>query len=323
MQITRVGFGAWAIGGPAGAVGWGPQDDRGSIAAIRRAAELGVNWIDTAAVYGFGHSEEVICEALREIPAERRPYVFTKCGRLWDQVDRSGGVPRGVGAPASIRAEAEASLERLGVERLDLLQMHRPPQDGTPLADYWGTLLELKKEGKARAIGLSNHSVAQVAEAEVIGHVDSLQPPFSAIRRQAAASELPWCAARETGVIVYSPMQSGLLSGRFTAERAAALPEDDWRTRNDEFSGEKLRRNLALAEAIKPIAVRRGTSAASVAIAWTLAWPEVTGAIAGARSPAQVEGWIDAARLELSQGDLDEMVSAIGCTGAGAGPTRP
>ncbi|HTU54825.1 MAG TPA: aldo/keto reductase [Acetobacteraceae bacterium] len=322
MQITRVGFGAWAIGGADWAVGWGAQDDRDSIAAIRHAIARGVNWIDTAAVYGLGHSEEVVRQALAGIPPSERPYVFTKCGLVWDEANHKAP-PRQVGAPASIRREIDASLKRLGMERVDLYQMHWPAEDGTPLADYWGTLLELKREGKVRAVGLSNHNAAQLAEAERLGHVDTLQPPFSLIRRGVAAAELPWCAKNETGVIVYSPMQSGLLTGRFTIARARSLPKDDWRSRNAEFTGEKLVRNLKLADALKPIADRRHTTVAAVAVAWTLAWPGVTGAIVGARGSLQVDGWIGAAALELDEADMAEIAAAIETTGAGAGPAAP
>jgi aryl-alcohol dehydrogenase-like predicted oxidoreductase len=322
MHITRVGFGAWAIGGPDWAVGWGPQDDKESIAALRHAIDRGINWIDTAAAYGLGHSEEVVRRALQGIPASQRPYVFSKCGLVWDENNRSA-MPSRVGARASIRREVEGSLRRLGVDRIDLYQMHWPANDGTPLAEYWQTLLDLKKEGKVAAVGLSNHSAAQLEEAERIGHVDTLQPPFSAIRRDVAAAELPWCAAHDTGVIVYSPMQSGLLSGRFSIERARALTSSDWRSRGAEFTGEKLMRNLELAEALRPIAERYEASVATIAIAWTLAWPGVTGAIVGARSPAQVDGWIDAATLTLSQADVELIGRAIGWTKAGTGPTMP
>jgi aryl-alcohol dehydrogenase-like predicted oxidoreductase len=322
MAITRVGFGAWAIGGPDWAVGWGAQDDRESIYAIRHAVESGINWIDTAAIYGLGHSEKVVARALAEIPTVDHPYVFTKCGLVWDKDDRRA-TPRQIGAAASIRAEVEASLRRLGIERIDLYQMHWPAEDGTPLADYWQTLLDLKAEGKVRAIGLSNHDAAHLAEAEAIGHVDTLQPPFSAIRRDAAAAELPWCHAHNTGVIVYSPMQAGLLTGRFSAERAAALPADDWRSRNALFRGDALTRNLALAAALAPVAERHGTTSAAVAVAWTLAWPGVTGAIVGARDPGQVSGWLDAATLTLTRADMAEIGRAIDATGAGAGPVMP
>jgi len=322
MSITRVGFGAWAIGGPDWAVGWGAQDDRESVIAIRHAIDRGVNWIDTAAIYGLGHSEEIVGKALSELPADRRPYIFTKCGLVWDPANRKAG-PRQVGAPASIRREVEDSLSRLGIERIDLYQMHWPAEDGTPIEDYWRTLLDLKQEGKVRAVGLSNHNVAQLEAAERIGHVDTLQPPFSAIKRETAADLLPWCRAHDTSVIVYSPMQSGLLSGRFSAERAAALPADDWRSRNALFRGEALRRNLELVEAFRPVAQRHGVSVAAASIAWTLAWPGVSGAIVGARSPAQVDGWLAAATLELTAEDMQEIARAIDRTGAGAGPAAP
>jgi aryl-alcohol dehydrogenase-like predicted oxidoreductase len=322
MRITRVGFGAWAIGGGGWQFAWGAQDDAASIAAIRHAVERGINWIDTAAVYGLGHSEEIVEEALRDIPLPDRPYIFTKAGLVWDDHDRTAP-PRRVGDPASIRREVEGSLARLGVERIDLYQMHWPPEDGTLLADYWGAFLQLKAEGKVRAVGLSNHDVAQLAAAERLGHVDTLQPPFSAIRREIAAVERPWCAAHGAGLIAYSPMQSGLLTGSFSVERAAQLGADDWRSRSPDFTGPGLRRNLALADALRPIAERHGTGVAAVAVAWTLAWPGVTGAIVGARSPAQVDGWIGAASLALTDTDLDDIAAAIGRTGAGTGPLRP
>ncbi|WP_243042759.1 aldo/keto reductase [Dyella sedimenti] len=322
MHITPVGFGAWAIGGPDWAVSWGAQDDNDSIAAIRHAVERGINWIDTAAIYGLGHSEEVVRRALAGLPQDQRPYVFTKCGLVWNERDRHAA-PRQVGAPASLRHEVEDSLRRLGVERIDLYQMHWPAEDGTPLEVYWQTLLDLKQEGKVRAVGLSNHNAAQLADAEALGHVDTLQPPFSAIRRNTAVAELPWCHAHDTGVIVYSPMQAGLLSGAFSAERAKALPKDDWRSRNAEFTGDKLAANLKLADAFRVLAERRGTSAAAVAVAWTLAWPGVTGAIVGARSPAQVDGWLAAATLELTRDELGFIADTIERTGAGSGPALP
>jgi len=313
MRITRVGFGAWAIGGGGWTFAWGNQDDTDSIAAIRHAVERGINWIDTAAVYGLGHSEEIVARALR---------VFTKAGLVWDERDHAAP-PRRVGDPLSLRREVDASLRRLDVERIDLYQMHWPAQDGTLLQDYWGTLLQLKEEGKVRAVGLSNHDVRQLDAAERVGHVDTLQPPFSAIRREVAAADLPWCAAHRTGVIVYSPMQSGLLTGAFSVARAAQLGADDWRSHAPDFTGLGLRRNVALADALRPIAQRHGATVAAVAVAWTLAWPGVTGAIVGARSPAQVDGWIGAASLELTDADLDEVSVAIRRTGAGTGPVRP
>ena len=321
MEITRVGLGAWAIGGGDWQFGWGDQDDAESIAAIRHAVKVGVNWIDTAAVYGLGHSEEVVARALADIPGNERPFVFTKCGMVWDDADRSIAPARRA-TPATIRKELEASLRRLRVERIDLYQLHWPPEDGAPLADYWGALLDLKREGKIRAAGLSNHKADQLARAEQLGHVDSLQPPFSAVRRDAAERELPWCADHRTGVIVYSPMLSGLLTGTFTRERAAALPANDWRSRAANFKGEALERNLKLVETLRAVAARHGAGIGSVAIAWTLAWRGVTGAIVGARNPGQVDGWLEAGSLELTAADLQEIGKAIERTGAGSGPTH-
>lgn len=322
MQITRVGLGAWAIGGAGWAYAWGPQDDAESIAAIRHCVESGINWMDTAAIYGHGHSEEIVRQALEPYSDDERPYVFTKCGLEIDREDPYRPAPR-VGDAQSLRRGVEESLRRLGVETLDLLQMHWPAADGTPLEDYWQTLLDLQAEGKARAVGLSNHDVKSLEIAEKLGHVQTLQPPFSAIRREVAEKELPWCAAHETGVIVYSPMQAGLLSGRFNAARAAALPKDDWRSRDPNFTGEQAAANFALADSLRPIAERHNVTVAAVAVAWTLAWPGVTGAIVGARRPEQVDGWLPAATLQLTDEDLDEIAAAIERTGAGAGPARP
>ncbi|MHB1527026.1 MAG: aldo/keto reductase [Candidatus Dormibacteria bacterium] len=320
MEITTVGFGSWAVGGGGWAFAWGEQDDLDSIRAIQRALDSGVNWIDTAAVYGLGHSEEVVARALEGLPQAERPYVFTKCGLVWDEHDHTVS-PREVGRPDSIRRELEASLRRLKVERIDLYQMHWPAQDGTPLEEYWGTLLELKQEGKIRAAALSNHDVPELERAERLGHVDSLQPPFSLIKREAGGDVIPWCREHEAGVIVYSPMQAGLLSGTFSWDRAATLRPDDWRSRDPEFQGERLRRNLELAEALRPIADRRGVSVAAVAVAWTLAWPGVTAAIVGARRPEQVDGWLAAAGIELTTEELDQIAAAA--QGVGGGPARP
>jgi aryl-alcohol dehydrogenase-like predicted oxidoreductase len=322
MEITTVGFGAWAVGGGGWAFGWGPQDDEQSIAAIRYAVEGGINWIDTAAVYGLGHSEEVVRRALEDIPAAERPYVFTKCGQVWNENDRMEE-PRQVLRPESIRRECEASLRRLGIERIDLYQFHWPDEAGTAVEDSWAEMTRLVEAGKVRAAGVSNFDVPLLERCEARRHVDSLQPPFSLIRRQAAEREIPWCAARGTGVIVYSPMQSGLLTDGFSEERAKALPEDDWRRRSSDFKPPKIGRNLALRDALRPVAEGHGTTVAEVAIAWTLAWTGVTGAIVGARTPAQVDGWIHAGSIELSGEDLEEIAKILEKTGAGSGPTRP
>lgn len=310
MQITRVGFGAWAIGGGDWAFAWGPQDDRDSIAAIHHAVESGVNWIDTAAVYGLGHSEEVVGRALRDLPEGERPYVFTKGGRVWSDDDRRLA-PRSVCTPESLRTEVEASLRRLGVDRIDLYQLHWPSADGTPVEVYWQTFLDLKAEGKVRAVGLSNHDVAQLEVAESLGHVDSLQPPFSAIRQEARDELLPWCDAHGTAVIVYSPMGSGLLTGAFTAERVAGLPADDWRRSASAFTTE-LDANLRVAAALARVAERHDVPTAAAAAAWTLGFPGVTGAIVGARTPAQIDGWLPAASLTLTAEDYAEVEAARG-----------
>lgn len=322
MRLTRVGFGAWAIGGGGWWFAWGEQDDTDSVSAIRHAVEAGVNWIDTAAVYGLGHSEEVIARALRDIPEADRPYVFTKAGVVWDETDRAGR-PARYATPASIRRELEDSLRRLDIERIDLYQMHWPAETGTPLEEYWQTFVDLRQEGKIRAAGLSNHDVAQLAAAEAIGHVDSLQPKLSAIHRDAAGELVPWCAEHGTGVIVYSPMASGLLTGAFTEERAASLGDGDWRANSPDFNGDALERNLVLADALGAVAGRHGVSTGAAAVAWTLAFHGVTGAIVGARRPDQVDGWLAAATLELDDTDLDEIAAAVEQTGAGSGPAHP
>jgi aryl-alcohol dehydrogenase-like predicted oxidoreductase len=319
MLLTRVGFGAWAIGGGGWAFAWGNQDDTESIAAIRHAVEAGVNWIDTAAVYGLGHSEEVVAAALAPFPEADRPHVFTKGGLVWDPADRTKA-PRRVGNPASLRAEVEASLRRLNVERIDLYQMHWPAEDGTPVEEYWQAFLDLKREGKVRAVGLSNHSTSQLEAAMSVGLVDAIQPQFSLIHRDAAADVLPWADKHGTGAIVYSPMASGLLTGAFTAERTAHLEPGDWRAGHPDFTGRALSANLALASALRPVAERHGVTPGAVAIAWTLAFPAVTGAIVGARSPGQVDGWLPAATLELTKDDLVHIAAAVHVTGAGTGP---
>ena len=320
MDITSVGFGAWAAGGGGWAFSWGPQDDEESIAAIRHAVEAGVNWVDTASVYGLGHSEEVVGAAMDGIPEPDRPFIFTKGGLVWDEADRYKPSLR-VGAPESIKTRAEQSLRRLRLDTVDLYQMHWPAEDGTPIEEYWGALLELVDEGKARAVGLSNHNVAQLEAAEAVGHVDSLQPPFSAVKR-GTAPELAWCSAHGTGVIIYSPMQAGLLTGAFSTDRVASLHQDDWRKRDPQFQGDNLQRNLALAEKLRQIGEKRGVGSGPVAIAWALSWPGVSGAIVGGRSPSQVDGWLPAASLELSGAELDEVSNAIEATGAGFGPSR-
>ena len=321
-EITTVGFGAWATGGGGWSFAWGAQDDDASIAAIKHAVSLGVSWIDTAAVYGLGHSEEVVGRAIADIPRAERPLVFTKCGLRWNPADPMEVSARD-SSPARIREECEASLRRLGVEAIDLYQFHWPDQSVTPLADSWGEMMKLQDQGKLRYIGVSNYTTSLLEGCATLRHVQSLQPPFSLVRRDMAASELPWCREHGTGVIVYSPMQSGLLTDAFSAERVAAMPADDWRRRAPYFQEPNLGRNLALRDALSPIAQKHGVDVGAVAIAWTLAWPGVTGAIVGARRPEQVDGWIRGAALALDASDLAEIARAIERTGAGSGPLRP
>jgi len=320
LQITKVGFGAWALGGGGWSFGWGPQDDALSIAAMRRALELGVNWVDTAAVYGLGHSEEVVGRLLHELPTGQRPLVFTKCGLQWD-ANNPMQVARRVLTPESIRRECEASLRRLRVERIDLYQFHWPDAVGTPVEDSWGAMLKLMEEGKIRKAGVSNFNVELLERCEAVRHVDSLQPPFSLINRAAGEQLLPWCRSHNTGLICYSPMQSGILTESFSADRVARLASDDWRRRGPEFQEPNLSRNLALRDALRPIAGRHGVSAQVIAIAWALSWPGVSGAIVGARTSAQVDGWIQAASVQLTADDLAEISDAIAQTKAGAGPS--
>jgi aryl-alcohol dehydrogenase-like predicted oxidoreductase len=322
VEITKVGFGAWAIGGGGWSFGWGPQDDESSIAAMRHALELGVNWIDTAAVYGLGHSEEVVGRLLQDLPKSDRPLVFTKCGLVWNASNRMEAPRRDLRSDI-IRAECEASLRRLGVERIDLFQFHWSDQTGTAIEDSWAEMGRLVERGMVRLGGVSNFDVSLLSQCEAVRHVDSLQPPFSLIRRDAAAKELPWCAEHRTGVICYSPMQSGLLTDSFGADRVANFAEDDWRRRAPEFQKPRLEKNLALRDALRPIAGRYGTSVSAVAVAWTLAWPGVSGAIVGARSAEQVDGWIGGADLMLTAADLETISQAIAKTGAGTGPSMP
>lgn len=322
-EITRVGFGSWAIGGAGWAMGWGAQDDTQAVAAMRHAVERGINWIDTAAIYGVGHSEVLVGRLLRELPDGDRPLVFTKCGLMWDPANPMKPAWRDL-EPKSLRAQCEASLRRLGVPTIDLFQFHRPDTDtGTAVEDSWGELGRLIDEGKVRWGGLSNFDVDLLERCEKVRHVDSFQPAFSLIRRQAAEKWIPWCAAHGTGVIVYSPMGAGIFTDRFSLERVRSLPPDDWRSKNAEFLPPNVERNITLRDALKPIAAKHRATVAAVAVAWTLHWPGVTGAIVGARSPEQVDGWIGAASLALDAADLEAISAAIERTGAGNGPARP
>lgn len=305
LQISPLGYGAWAIGGGGWEYAWGPQDDQESIAAIHKALELGVNWIDTAAVYGLGHSEEIVARALIEWPGAR-PYVFTKCVLSWDA---EGKITPNHSA-ASIRKECEGSLRRLGVETIDLYQIHWPPADDGPgLEEAWQTLSNLQQQGKVRWIGVSNFSVPQLKRAGKIAPVTSLQPPYSILRRQIEDEVLPYCEEQGIGVIVYSPMFSGMLTGGMTRERAAALPADDFRGRNPEFQEPKLSKNLELVEKLKEIGARHGRNPGEVAIAWTLRLPRVTAAIVGSRSATQAEGVMRAGDFRLTPQEIAEIES--------------
>jgi aryl-alcohol dehydrogenase-like predicted oxidoreductase len=299
LFITPVGFGAWAIGGDGWEFGWGAQDDRASIGAIHRALELGVNWIDTAAVYGMGHSEEVVAEALRTWPGPR-PYVFTKCGLRWDE---QGYVHRSLSAK-SIRSECEDSLRRLNLDVIDLYQIHWPTED---LEEGLGAMAGLQKEGKVRWIGVSNFNVDELRRAQVVASVTSLQPPYSLVRREVEQEILPYCKTYGLGAIVYSPMASGLLTGAMTRDRAAILSSSDWRSRDVEFKEPALSKNLALVERLRNVGERYGRPPGQIAIAWTLHNPAVTGAIVGARSARQIEGTVGAADLRLTDEDIAEI----------------
>src|SRR6267154_56863 len=295
LKITPLGFGAWAIGGGGWEFAWGPQDDADSIAAIHRALELGVNWIDTAAAYGLGHSEEVAARALKEWRGAR-PYVFTKCILRWNE---KGKVYKEFSAE-SVRRECQDSLRRLQVETIDLYQMHWPPDEDKPgIEEAWQTLAALRSEGKVRWIGVSNFSAAQIQRAEKIAPVTSLQPPYSIIRRGIEAETLPYCEKRGIGVISYAPMASGLLTGAMTRERAAALPADDFRSRNPE-----------LVERLRQVGARHGRTPGEVAIAWTLRRPAITGAIVGARTAKQSEGVMRARELKLTSEEIAEIEGA-------------
>jgi aryl-alcohol dehydrogenase-like predicted oxidoreductase len=306
LNITKIGFGAWAIGGSGWEFAWGSQDDGESVAAIKRALEMGLNWIDTAAVYGTGHSEEVVSKALSEwkgVP----PYVFTKCSLVWDEQRKVHNEY----SAASIRRECEDSLRRLQVEQIDLYQMHWPPADNGPgLEEAWQTMASLQKEGKAKWIGVSNFNVEQLKRAQEIAPVTSLQPPYSMIRRAIEAEILPYCEEQGIGVISYAPMASGLLTGAMTRERAAALPADDFRSRSPEFREPRLSKNIELVERLRQVGQRHGRSPGEVAIVWALRLPAVTGVIVGARNAKQVEGIVGAADLNLSRNEIAEIEGA-------------
>ena len=303
LHITPVGYGAWAIGGSGWQFAWGSQNDDDSIAAIHRSLELGVNWIDTAAVYGLGHSEEVVGRALKSWPGPR-PYIFTKCALRWDA---KGNVRKVLNAD-SIEREVEDSLRRLSVDVIDLYQIHWPPDpDSAELEEGWSIMAQLQRQGKVRWIGVSNFNVQQLRRAQSVASVTSLQPPYSLLHREIEEQVLPYCLREGVGVIVYSPMASGLLTGAMTRERAARLPKDDWRKNHPDFTEPRLSRNLALVERLEEIARHHNRSAGEVAIAWTLHHPAVTGAIVGARNAKQAEGVMRAGDLRLSDEEVNQI----------------
>ncbi len=301
LHITRIGFGAWAIGGGGWAFGWGSQDDADSVATIREAIDLGINWIDTAAVYGLGHSEEVVAKALEGVA--KRPYVFTKCARIWDEKRQIGKSLKA----DSIRRECEASLKRLKVDVIDLYQIHWPEPD-EDIEEGWQAVMKLKEEGKIRWAGVSNFSDEQMARVSKYGPITSLQPPYSMVRPEVETDILPYCQAHNIGVIVYSPMASGLLTGAMTRERIAAMPADDWRKeKNKHYQEPLLTRNLNLVELLRKIGSRHSRTPGEVAIAWVLRHPAVTAAIVGARKPGQLKELIGAADWQLSPSEASEI----------------
>ena len=298
LHLTAIGFGAWAIGGGDWQFGWGAQEDTDSIAAIQRSLEAGVNWIDTAAVYGLGHSEEVVAQALKSVST--KPYVFTKCSMTW------GDDRKIVQTLKKVREECEASLQRLRLDTIDLYQIHWPNPD-PEIEEGLGTMVDLQREGKIRYIGVSNFNVAQLERAQKIATITSLQPPYSMINRTNEAEILPFCLKHNIGVINYSPMQSGLLTGAMTKERVANLPDNDFRKKAKNYQEPQLSRNLALAAHLAEIGARHNVSAGVVAIAWTLHNPAITAAIVGGRNAQQVEGVLPAATFRLSENEFAEI----------------
>lgn len=300
LDITPLGIGAWAIGGGGWAFGWGPQDDQDSINAIRAALDAGMNWIDTAAVYGLGHSEQVVAEALKGYA--KRPYVFTKCERVWNE---KGEIGKSLKAE-SIRREVEDSLRRLKVDVIDLYQIHWPEPD-EDIEEGWAEMARLKEQGKVRWIGVSNFNEQQMKRAQAIAPITSLQPPYSMVQREIEESILPHAAATNVGVIVYSPMKNGLLSGRMTKQRVENLPDDDFRRRSPYFQEPRLTATLAMVDDLGAMANKYGCTVGEIAIAWTLRHPAVTGAIVGLRNAGQVEGVMKAATLNIDATDFQQI----------------
>jgi aryl-alcohol dehydrogenase-like predicted oxidoreductase len=304
MEITPIGFGAWAIGGGGWAYAWGSQDDEQSIRAIQHALDLGINWIDTAAVYGLGHSEEIVARALKG--RSERPYIFTKCSMIWNDKKE---ISQSLKAD-SVRRECEASLRRLQCDAIDLYQIHWPNPDAD-VEEGWSAMAKLQQEGKVRHIGVSNFSVEQMRRCQRIAPITSLQPPYNILTPWIEKEILPYTAEQHIGVIVYSPMKSGLLTGAMTRERALNLPADDWRRNNREFQEPRLSRNLGLVDLMRSIAARHGRTPGEVAIAWTLRQQAVTAAIVGARSAAQIDGVIGAMEYRLAPEEIQEIETYV------------
>ncbi|MGB3485404.1 MAG: aldo/keto reductase [Mycobacterium sp.] len=302
MSISRVGFGSWAMSGPNSPSYWGPQEDNTSVATIRRGIELGINWIDTAAIYGMGHAERIVAEAISVYSDADRPLVFTKGGLAWDKAAPDATVTK-CGKRESILAEADASLRRLGVDRIDLYQMHWPANDAE-VQEYWSAFGELLQSGKVRAIGLSNHSVEQLEAAAQIAPVHAIQVPLSLVNTAAADSLLVWAAEHGAGTLLYSPMASGLLTGKYRGGDLGALDDNDWRRRSPLFTPENLARVDQLVDVLAEIAAAKSTTVSAVAVAWTLTRPGATAAIVGARTPEQVNDWIDAGTLTFEDAEL-------------------
>ena len=321
LECSPLGLGSAAFGGGGWRRSYGPQDDEASLAVIRHAVETGLNWIDTAPIYGLGHAEEVVAGALAAMAATNRPLVFTKVGLVLDPWHPFENQQRDL-RPASIRHEAQASLRRLRTDHIDLYQLHWP-DPATPIEDSWGEMSRLVEEGWARFIGVCNFDVALLERAEAVRHVDAVQVPFSAIRRDAGADVIPWAAARQTAVLTYSPLQAGLLTDTFDATRLASMAVDDWRRTHRLFIEPGLGSNLALRDALRGIASRLGATTSALALAWVLAWPGVTGAIVGARRPEQLDDWVNAALLEVTPDHRAAIADEISRTGSGTGPSSP
>ncbi len=302
LELTRIGFGSWAIGGGDWQFGWGDQDQQAAIDAILAALDAGMNWIDTAAVYGGGRSEEIVGQALQQLGGRPRPIIATKCGRVMRDPQTIDKILK----RESIIAECEGSLIRLGVDCIDLYQLHWPEPDAD-IEEGWATLVELKQQGKVREIGVSNHSVSQMQRLQAIHPIASLQPPYSMLKRDIEAEILPYCSAQQIGVVCYSPMQKGLLTGKFTLERARSLSAKDHRTRDPQFQSPNIEVHLGLVECLQPIAAQNGRSLAELAIAWVLQRAEITAAIVGARHPAQVDEIASAADWQLSGDEMQTI----------------